>query len=165
MRPVAGDSSSGRGPKLRAILESSMHKYRDDSYHNRRKALAIRVILASSGAATTLLLGLKSSTLLTAYEPWLAALALTISATIPITTAVDAFCDFGWRWSLDRRTYHRIARILDDYDFETSGGKEMSGEVLDELYNRFRSALDDLASEGNERRQGIAGASGARSRP
>jgi len=149
----------GAGSVLRKKLQGARDKYYDDGYKNRQKALRVRVSLAAAGALTTLLLGLKSSPPFAPYEAWLSAVALIISAFVPILTAWDSFCDYAWRWNLDRRTYHQLDRLLDDYDVKAANASPLPIADINDLYARYRAALDAMAEEGGGRRQDILGAS------
>ena len=136
---------------LRTQLQTNINGFRNLRAVSKRKAFVLRMSVVLLGALTTLLLGLKSNPLFESYENEISAAALLCSATVPILSAWDAFFDYRWLWVRYTSAQQTLYGVLDDLEFEMGAGP-ISDARLEELYKRFRAALEETNSAWRDRR-------------
>jgi hypothetical protein len=129
---------------IRTQLRNNIDGFRLEARRNRRRALFIRMAAVILGALTTLLLGLKSSPLFVQYEAQLSAIALGLSATVPILTAWDTFFDSRWLWIRFTAAHTALHSILDDLNYAARNGSVPEG-TLDKFYDRLRGVVDQAS--------------------
>jgi hypothetical protein len=105
------------------------------------------MIVVALGTMTTLLLGLKTSPIFDwQQQNYIAAVALVLSALIPIFSAWDAFFDYRWLWIRFATAQEALDRILNDMEYASKNG-ELSSQELDDFHQQFRSTLQETNSE------------------
>jgi hypothetical protein len=125
---------------LRTELNNNIDGFRAVAAKSKKRALQMRISMATFGSFTTLLLGLKSSPLFVGYDSEFSAIALVISALIPILTAWDAFVDNRWLWVSYTAAHTSLSRILEEVDFASAKGS-VSEEQLGNFHDQFKRAI------------------------
>jgi hypothetical protein len=125
---------------LRTELKNNIDGFRTIAAKSKKRALQLRISMAAFGSLTTLLLGLKSSPLFVGYDSEFSAIALVVSAFIPILTAWDAVVDHRWLWVSDTAAHTSLSRILEEVDFASAKGS-VSEEQLNNFHNQFKRAM------------------------
>lgn len=137
---------------LRRKLTENIDGFCLSAAKNKRRALIIKMTAASLGAATTLLLGLKSIPIFRDYENEFSALALVFSAVVPVFVAWDTFFDHRWLWVRFTAAHNLLFKTRDDLDY-AEANKGLTHEVLDGLYKQFRYAVDQTSDSWIEKKE------------
>lgn len=137
---------------LRQLLAENIEGFRRSATNNKRRALIARIVIASLGAATTLLLGLKSNPIFTVHENGFSSAALLFSALIPVLVAWDTFFDHRWLWVRFTAALTSLFKIRDDLNY-SEANKELTQKVLDGLYEQLRETVDRTSSSWLEKRE------------
>lgn len=137
---------------LRQLLTENIDGFRLSAASNKRRALVAKIITASLAAATTLLLGLKSSPIFKEYENGFSSAALLFSAVVPVLVAWDTFFDHRWLWVRFTAAVTSLFKIRDDLNY-SEANKELTQKVLDGFYGQFRNAVDQTSSSWLEKRE------------
>jgi hypothetical protein len=130
---------------LRTELRSNIDGYRSQAQTNRRRALRFKLAIAAAGGMTTLVLGLKSSPIFASHENEFSALALLLSALVPILTTWDNFHDHHWLWVRFTAAHTALYGVLYDLDYAAAGG-DLTKDRLDDIYGKFKSTMEETNS-------------------
>jgi hypothetical protein len=147
---------------LRTQLRDNIDGFRAQAKKSKRRTILLRIALASLGALTTLLLGLKSNPLFALYDNEFSALALLFSATIPILSTWDAMFDYQWLWVRFTAAHTGLYGILTELNYAAAKGA-LSTERLDAFNNQFQRTIQETSSAWLEKQSKLLeGASSAK---
>jgi len=141
---------------LKSNLQRHSESFRGGASYYRQQAFRFKMAALCLGAATTLLLGLKSSVIFSPYEPLLSAAALVLSALVPVLTAWDAFFDWRWLWVQDTSAYTALYALRDDLDFRISQKEPLTSDELKTFYRQLRAILDETNTAWRDKRSKAA---------
>jgi uncharacterized membrane protein len=136
---------------LRKRLQQEIDSFRKRRTSNRAKAFLVKIITVALGALATVALGVKSY-LPPKYEPWLSALALCVTAVIPIVATWEAFFDHRWLWIQYTATLGMLYSLSDELEYAMATGSQLSQQKLDDLYARLQTALVSTNTSWAEKR-------------
>ena len=108
-------------------------------------AFSIRMVIVVFGSLTTILLGIKEYRI--TDEKVLSAIALCLSAVIPIFSAWEAFFDHRWLWLRYTSTLDNLYTISDELEYVLASGKPAPKEQLDSFHQRMQAALQETGKE------------------
>jgi hypothetical protein len=125
---------------LKATLkrESGSYSKKRDKYS--AKAFWFKIGVVASGAATTVLLGIKPY--FADWEAEISIVALLISAFVPVALAWEAFFDYRWLWVRYNATLMALYSISDDLNFRELGST-LSSEDVKGFYDRLETTLKE----------------------
>jgi len=104
------------------------------------------------GAVTTMVLGLKPYAHFAHGDELLTAVALVLSAAIPIFAAWEAFFDHRWLWVRYTAMLSSLYAIQEELKYAHAAG-EMDEAKLDSLFERLQGVLEAENREWLSKRQ------------
>jgi hypothetical protein len=128
---------------LKERLNFHINDYRKKRNENRFWASAMRLATILAGGTTTVLLGVKSSSMFHGVEEDLSMFALVLSAVVTALTTWEGFGDYHWKWVRYRTTLYDLYTLRDDLLYELAGGGIKQTSQLENFYNRLRIALKE----------------------
>jgi hypothetical protein len=138
---------AGEAKFLRERLESNIRSFQKRLLHNKRIAFLIRMIIVCLGTLTTILLGIRShSFVYDGNKDYLAAMAFSLSAVIPIFAAWEAFFDHRWLWVRYRLTLDSLYAISDDLEYMLVRENAVTKDELKGLHLRLQQVLQETSS-------------------
>jgi hypothetical protein len=136
-------------------IKRQLKAYQFYQRDNRRKAFLLKIIATAFGLLTTVLLGLQlsentpeSTTLI------IKNVAIVTSALVTFVNAVDAFFNHRALWIRYTTTLSQLDVIKTQLDYLVAGsGQEPKEKDIDQLFERYRSILDETNSSWAELRK------------
>ncbi len=144
----AGDGKdfAGEVAFLRDQLQKNIQSFYAKRSQNRKLAFGLKLSVVILGSIATIFLGIKS------YFPnkdseWLTALALVITASVPILVTWETFFNYRWLWVRYTSTLNNLYSISDDLEYAMSRQVKLSKKEVDELYERLQAALQETNTD------------------
>jgi uncharacterized protein DUF4231 len=137
-------------------LDRQLKTYEYYQSNNKRKAFILKMIATAFGLLTTVLLGFQlanntpeNTTLI------IKNVALVTSAIVTFFNAVDAFFNHKALWIRYTTTLSQLAVIKTQLDYLMAGsGQAPKEQDIDQLFERYRSILDETNTSWMELRKG-----------
>ena len=136
-------SVQGTVEYLKERLAFHITHYRGKRNENRNWASAMRLATILAGGTTTILLGVKSSSIFHGAEEYLSILALVLSAVVTALMTWEGFADYHRKWVRYRTTLYDLYTVRDDLLYELAGGRIKEVSQLEDFYDRLRIALKE----------------------
>jgi hypothetical protein len=137
---------------LRERLKMNKEFFRRKSRRNRRRSVLVKVSIATLGAVITIVLGLKSTSVITLSSETAANVALMLGALVTILSVTEATFDFRWVWINYSMTLTLIYGLDDELEYLSAREGGASAEQLDSIFRRLQTTLADINDSWANRR-------------
>jgi hypothetical protein len=146
-------------------IQESVRDYVNGRQNSRHYAFGLKFSSTLLATITAVLLGVKSISVVSLYEPWFSLGALITSAFATIATFWESFFESRWMWIFYSKFAARFQNIMDNFRYETSGNPGISEKRLAEIYNDLQGTLREANAEWVERRGAETRLAGAGAKP
>jgi hypothetical protein len=137
---------------LRERLKMNKEFYRRESERNKRRSILVKLSVTIVGAIITIVLGVKSTSLVAVSSDTTSNIALLLSALVTILSVTDTTFDFRWVWINYSLTLTRIYGLEDELEYLAAGEGRVSAEQLDSIFNRLQATLAGINDSWMSRR-------------
>jgi Protein of unknown function (DUF4231) len=144
-------SSQSQFDILKAAVVKNIDTFRAKRDFNRSRAFRLRLAIVTIGVLTTIILGLKPYVGFQNSDAFLSAVALVLSALIPIFTTWEGFFEHRWLWIRYTLTLNSLYAIRDELEFSHAAGA-INKMQLDSLFAQLQRTLEEIDGAWTERR-------------
>jgi len=139
-----GKDFAGEVAFLRDRLQKNIQSFYAKRSQNRKLAFGLKLSVVILGSIATIFLGVKSYL---KDSEWLSALALVVTASVPILVTWETFFNYRWLWVRYTSTLNNLYSISDDLEYAMSRQVKLSKKEVDELYERLQAALQETNTD------------------
>ncbi|MDO9062408.1 MAG: SLATT domain-containing protein [Bradyrhizobium sp.] len=136
---------------LRRRLAENISTFKSRRLHNRSMAFRLKMVVVALGVAATILLGLKQYAAAYTGESF-GAIALVLTAAVPIFATWDAFFDYRWLWVRYTAVLDTLYAVSDDLEFAIVQQNEPTIADVKVLFERMQGGLLEANKQWEQKR-------------
>jgi len=139
-------SADSKAKYLAETINEQIESFSQRRIKNKGKAFWFKMLITSSSAATTVLLGLQGLEHFTMFNAPIMAknLALLLSALVTLFSAWDAFFNHKALWVRYTKTVSQLKSIGSELAYLTSkGAQALKEEDADRLFQKYQSVVEE----------------------
>lgn len=137
---------------LRRRIADNIQSFKGKRLHSRALAFRLKMAVVCLGVGSTIVLGIKPYIEKSWPAEWLGALALILTALVPIVAAWESFFDYRWMWARYTAVLNTLYGISDDLEFAMSQNTLPDVTTVRTLYDKLQSALQEADKDWTAKR-------------